>query len=130
MMTFSIAPSWFHIAAGVCAIALGIAYMARSGATARQFKLVLSDHRRVLVMALVNQGLALCFAGAILVMLSATGSVHGIGLTISYVCAAALFVFGGVTAATGGRGEFVLFRLGQIALVAMSMLVLVGNAKR
>jgi len=54
-----------HCCSGHSRFVLGIAYMARSGAIAKDFKLVITDHRRVVTMALVSQGLALCFIGIV-----------------------------------------------------------------
>jgi nucleoside permease NupC len=129
VLPFDIPKTWFTAAAGICAIAIGILWISLCRALSKDFKLVLSDHRRVLTMALVNQGLGLCFVGVVLLAIAITGSRYGISGILSYACAGMLFVFGLVAAGTGGRGEYVAFRFGQIGLVFAAMLALVGNTK-
>jgi hypothetical protein len=129
MLPFDIPRAWFTAAAGILAIATGILWLSLCRALSKDFKLVLTDHRRVLTMALVNQGLGLCFVGIVLLAIGITGSRYGISVILAYACAGMLFVFGLVAAATGGRGEYVAFRFGQIGLVFAAMLALVGNMK-
>jgi hypothetical protein len=126
----SIEPVWFIVGAGILSLALGIAYVATSRSVTRDFKLVLSDHRRVLAMALVNQGLALCFIG-ILVILAAVLVKQGMMVTIvEWASAAMLFVLAFVTAGTGGRGEYVIFRFGQLGLMVAALMIVVGKVPR
>jgi hypothetical protein len=121
---------WFTIAAGILSCALGIAYCAKSRAVARDFKLVLSDHKRLLTMALINQGLGLCFIGAVVILAAVFGRESLAGRVIEWASAAMLFVLGFVTAATGGRGEYVIFRFGQLGLLVAAILIAVGMAPK
>lgn len=130
MSFVSVQSVWFTYGAGILSLALGIAYVATSRAVTRDFKLVLSDHRRVLAMALVNQGLALCFIG-ILVILAAVMGKRGMMVNIvEWASAAMLFVLAFVTAGTGGRGEYGIFRFGQLGLLVAAMLIAVGKIPR
>jgi hypothetical protein len=130
MSFISIPPFWITAAAGILAFVLGIAYMARSGAIAKDFKLVITDHRRVVTMALVSQGLALCFIGIVVTVLALTGRHDASAKVVLFLSAGMLLVFGLVTAATGGRGEYVVFRFGQIGTVIAAMMILVGQVPR
>ena len=118
------------IAAGILSLALGIAYVATSRSVTRDFKLVLSDHRRVLAMALVNQGLGLCFIGALVILSAIFGKGNTISRMVEWMSAGMLFVLTFVTAATGGRGEYVIFRFGQLGLIVAAILILVGMVPR
>ncbi len=118
------------IAAGILSLALGVVYIARSGVVARDFKLVLSDHKRVLTMALVNQGLGLCFIGALVILSAILGKGNTISRIVEWMSAGMLFVLTFVTAATGGRGEYVIFRFGQLGLIVAAILILVGMVPR
>jgi hypothetical protein len=130
MSFISIPPLWITVAAGILTAVLGAAYLVRSGAIAKDLKLVITDHRRVVTMALVTQGLALCFIGIVVVVSALTAQRGSSATIVSFLCAGMLLVLGFVTAATGGRGEYVLFRVGQIATVVAAMMILVGNLPR
>jgi len=122
----SIPREWLVIAAGALSLALGVAYIIRSGAVARDFKLMLSDHKRVLLMAFVNQGLGLCFIGAVVIIAASFGKGNLMSRIIEWTSAGMLFILGFVTAGTGGRGEYVIFRFGQLGLIVAAMLIAAG----
>ncbi|HMD69420.1 MAG TPA: hypothetical protein VKF42_11115 [Chitinivibrionales bacterium] len=130
MSFVSIEPAWFTIAAGVLCLALSIAYVATSRSVTRDFKLVLSDHRRVLAMALVNQGLALCFIGILVIFAALLGKRGMMVNVVEWASAGMLFVLAFVTAATGGRGEYVMFRFGQLGLLVAALLIAAGKIPR
>ena len=126
MSFISIPREWLVIAAGALSLALGVAYVIRSGTVVRDFKLMLSDHKRVLMMALVNQGLGLCFIGTVVILAAIFGKGNLISRIIEWTSAGMLFTLGFVTAGTGGRGEYVIFRLGQLGLIVAAMMIAVG----
>jgi hypothetical protein len=130
MSILSIPPLWLNIAAGLLMIVLGLAYIVKSGPMVKDYKIILSGLKRVLAMALVWQGLTLCFIGAIVVVLAVLGQRDAGSRLVSSLCAGMLLVLGIWTGSTGGRSEYVLFRIGQFALIIAAMMIFVGNLKR
>lgn len=126
----SVQSVWFTYGAGILSLVLGIAYVSTSRSVTKDFKLVLSDHRRVLAMALVNQGLALCFIGILVILAAVLGKNGAMANIVEWASAAMLFVLAFVTAGTGGRGEYVIFRFGQLGLLVAAILILVGMVPR
>jgi hypothetical protein len=130
MSILSIPPLWLNGAAGIMAIVLGIVYIIRSGPISKDFKIIIAGLKRVLSMALLWQGLTLCFIGIVVVALAATGQRDQSAKTVSFLCAGMLLVFGIVTGSTGGRSEYVLFRIGQFVQVIAAMMIFTGNLPR
>lgn len=130
MSILSIPPLWLNIAAGILMIILGMAYIVRSDPMVKDFKIILTGLKRVLAMALVWQGLTLCFIGAVVVVLAVSGQREHIAKTVSNICAGMLLVLGIWTGATGGQSEYILFRIGQFALIVAAMMIFVGNLPR
>lgn len=125
---FSIPPFGLNIAAGMIAMILGLIYIAKSGAIAKDFKIILKGLKKVLTMALVWQGLFLIFLGLLVVVLALSGHREHIAKTISNLCAGMLLVLGIVTGATGGQSEYFMFRIGQFAQVIAAVMIFAGNS--
>jgi hypothetical protein len=130
MSILSVPPLRLNIAAGIIIIALGLFCIIRSGPMVKDFKIIITGMRRVLFMALVWQGLTLCFIGAVVVTLAAAGQRDAGSRLVSSLCAGMLLILGIWTGSTGGRSEYVLFRIGQFALVIAAMMLFVGNLPR
>ena len=123
----SISPLTLNLAAGVLTMILGLAYLVRSGAVIKDFKIILRGLQKVLAMAFVWQGLTLIFLGLLVVVLSLSGQREHIAKLISYLCGGMLLVLGIVTGATGGQSEYILFRIGQFVQVVAAIMIFVGN---
>jgi membrane-anchored protein YejM (alkaline phosphatase superfamily) len=130
MSILSIPPLWLNIAAGILMIILGLAYIVRSGPMVKDFKIILTGLKRVLTMAFVWQGLTLCFIGGVVVLLAVSGQQEHIAKTVSSLCAGMLLILGIWTGSTGGQSEYLLFRIGQFALIIAAMMIFVGNLPR
>jgi hypothetical protein len=130
MSILSIPPLWLNIAAGIIIFVLGIACIARSGPIVKDYKIILTGLKRVLTMALVWQGLTLCFIGAVVVVLAALGQRDAGSRLVSSLCAGMLLVLGIWTGSTGGRSEYILFRIGQFVMIVAAMMIFVGNLPR
>jgi hypothetical protein len=130
MSLLSIPPLWLNGAAGIMMFILGVVYIVRSGPIVKDFKIILTGLKRVLTMALVWQGLTMCFIGLLVVVLAATGQHDPSARTVSFLCAGMLLVLGIVTGSTGGRSEYILFRIGQFAQVVAAMMIFTGNLPR
>ncbi len=127
MSLISIPPSGLIFSAGILSVILGIAYLARSGAVKKDFRIILKGLQKVLSMALAGQGLTMIFVGLVVMVLAVSGGREHIAKTVSFMCAGMLFVMGIVTGATGGQSEYVLFRIGQFVQVVAALLILAGN---
>lgn len=121
---------WLNMGAGIMTAALGIAYILRSSPMVKDFRLVMAGLRKVLVMGFVCQGLALCFIGAVVVILAAMGQADPSARIVSSLCAGMLLALGIVTGATGGQSEYLIFRIGQFVKVIAAMMIFVGNIPR
>jgi|WetSurMetagenome_2_1015567.scaffolds.fasta_scaffold285262_2 hypothetical protein len=127
MSLISISPVGLNIAAGLIAVLLGIAYLARVGAIRKDFKIILTGLQKVLTMTLVWQGLTMIFLGVIAIVLAVFGGSENISKTISFMCAGMLLVLGIVTGSTGGQSEYILFRIGQFVQIVAALLILAGH---
>lgn len=127
MSVISLPPLSLNILAGILTIALGLAYLIRSGAIIKDFRIILRGLQKVLNMAMVWQGLTLIFLGVLVLFLALQGQHERIAKSISYMCAVMLLVLGVVTGATGGQSEYILFRIGQFAQVVAALLIFAGN---
>jgi hypothetical protein len=130
MSILSIPPLWLNIAAGAITAILGLAYLFRFGAIVKDFKIIIKGLQRVLSMALLWQGLTLIFLGVLVMVLALSGQREHAAKVVSNMCAGMLLVLGIVTGGTGGQSEYLLFRIGQFALIIAAMMVFVGNLPR
>ena len=130
MSIISLTPLWLDLSAGIIAIILGLAYLARTGAIIKDFRIILKGLQKVLAMTCVSQGLFLIFLGILVIMLSFLGHGAPIAKMMLFMCSGMLLVLGIVTGATGGQSEYILFRIGQFAQVVAAILILAGNVPR
>ncbi|HUI91346.1 MAG TPA: hypothetical protein VLX68_03770 [Chitinivibrionales bacterium] len=130
MSILSVPPLWLNVAAGAVTIILGLAYLVRSGAIVRDFKVIIKGLQRVLSMALIWQGLTLIFLGILVIVLALSGQREHTAKIVSNLCAGMLLALGIVTGGTGGQSEYILFRIGQFALIVAAMMIFVGNIPR
>jgi hypothetical protein len=126
MSVITIPAQWIAIAAGGIVFILGIMYIARAGAIVNDFRLVLIGHRRVLSMAIVCLGIFLCFTGGLVAYLAAMGQRELIAKTIILLCAGILLILSLVTSATGGRTDYVIFKLGQFGMMVAGLMMVAG----
>jgi hypothetical protein len=127
MPPLPIPPSWLTIAAGVATFALGIAHILQTRAIAREFKLVLLAHRRILTMALAGLGLVQCFIGAVVLLTFFFAPQDLSAKIVAWACAAMLLVFAVWTGSTGARSEFFLLRISHFVNIVAAALLLLGQ---
>jgi hypothetical protein len=130
MSIISLSPLWLDLSAGIIAIILGLAYLARTGAIIKDFRIILKGLQKVLAMTFMSQGLLQIFLGIFVVVLSLFGQGVPIAKTMLFMCSGMLLVLGIVTGATGGQSEYILFRFGQFAQVVAAILILAGNVPK
>jgi hypothetical protein len=128
MSGFYIPSSLLCICAGVCVFAFGIITIAVAGRIVDDFKLVITAHRRILFMALLFKGLALCSIGTIIGSVAIINPTHPVSKIVLALCAVTLILFGIVTGSLGGRSDFMLFKISPIVFLASAMLILAGIA--
>jgi hypothetical protein len=127
MFGLSIPPTWLTIAAGCCTVALGIAYFLQTRSIVHDFKLVLVSHRRILSMALVSQGLAHCFIGAVILLIAFWGPPSGFAKALSTACAVMLLVLAVWTGSSGARSEYFLLRVSHFVNIVAAALLMLGQ---
>jgi hypothetical protein len=129
MPEINIPSLWLHYGAGFLVIVLGIAYIIRAAPLADTFKLILAAHRRTLVMALVSQGIQLCFIGVIIIIARLVSPDSTLSRTLSFVCAGLLLLLSVWTGSTGARSEHFLLKISHFVTIAAAGFVLLGNAQ-
>lgn len=129
MFPTSLPPFWLHAAAGAISFFLGIAVIVRAASMTREFNLVVTAHRRILLMALVCQGIQLCFIGALIITVRLVSPETLLSRVISFSCAGMLLLLSVWTGSTGARSEVVLLRLSHFATIAAAGLVLLAMAQ-
>ena len=122
-------PLWLHLSAGAISIFLGIAYFLSASSLAREFKLVLVAHRRILIMTIVSQGILICFIGALIVIARLISPDALLSRVLSFFSAGVLLALSVWTGSTGGRSEVVLLRFSHFATIVSAGLVLAGLAQ-
>jgi hypothetical protein len=115
------------IGAGVIVFILGLAYLVRTRAIAGDFKLVLLAHRRILIMALGSQGLALCFIGALIAVVAIAAPHDACGRLVSLISAGMLLVFAVWTGSTGAQSEYTLLRLSHFVKIVAAAMIFLGQ---
>jgi hypothetical protein len=120
---------WLHCSAGFLVIALGIAYILRSAPLADTFKLILAAHRRTLIMALVSQGILLCFIGTVIIITRLVSPDTALSRALSFVCAGLLLIVSVWTGSTGARSEYFLLGISHFVTILAAGFVLLGCAQ-
>jgi hypothetical protein len=126
MFDIAIPAQWITIAAGGLVFVLGIVYIIKTKDVVADFRLVLIGHRRILSMAIACLGIFLCFTGGLVACLVVMGQRDSIGKTIILLCAGMLLILSLVTSATGGRTDYVLFKIGQFGMMVAGLMMIVG----
>ena len=129
MSAVVIPPLWLHVLAGAVCFFLGMAFCLRSASITREFKLVVIAHRRILLMALVSQGILLCFIGVLIIVARLVSPETPLSRAFSFSCAVLLLLFSVWTGSTGARSELVLLRFSHFVTIAAAGLVLLGMAQ-
>jgi uncharacterized protein YacL len=128
MPGMSIPASWLCIAAGIIVFSSGIVTIIMSRGIVNDFKLIMSSHRRILLMTLLFKGLSLCGIGVIIGTIAMISPHNPVSKIVFLLCAVILMVFGVATGSLAGRSDYILFKIGPIAYIASAMLILAGIA--
>lgn len=129
MAGFTYPSFWFYAIASGFSFALGIVYIIQAPRMAADFKLVLIAHRRILVMALVCQGMFLCFIGTILIAVCFVSPDTHTNRVFSFICAGLLLILSVWTGSTGARSDYLLLRISYLVTIAAAGFLLLGNAQ-
>lgn len=116
------------VAAGATLIAWGGAHIAPTRAVVRSVPALSLDDRRILTMEWVAEGLALIFAGALaLVVTASAGADDPLARRVLWSVAGLLVVMAAWTAVTGGRTSIVAIRVCPLVKTACAALLVAGT---
>lgn len=112
---------------GVLAVLWGTAHLFPTIRVVRSFDPITSDNRLILTMEWIAEGILLIFGGVLVVVMTARfGAGHVSTQTVAVGAAAMLLVLAVVSAFTGGRVDFIMYRLCAPIFVVSAALMLAG----
>jgi len=114
-------------AGGALTIVWGAAHLYPTRRIVRGFGSISKDNQLVLTMEWIAEAILLIFTGALVVVTTARFGAGGAATqTIAVVSASMLLVLATVSAATGGRVDFIMYRLCAPIFVLSAALILTG----
>ena len=114
-------------AGGALPIVWGAAHLYPTGKVVRGFGRITHDNQLVLTMEWIAEAILLIFAGLVVVLMAARfGAGDAAAQTVFGAAAGMLLVLAGVSAATGGRVDFVMYRLCAPIFTLSAVLILIG----
>ena len=109
-------------------IAWGIAHVAATGPISRGFGELSRDNRRILVMELIAEGLALVFLGVLPLVFTILSGPLGKPADIVYLaCAVMLLAMALVTLLTGARTKEIPYKICPVIKAAVAVLFILGS---
>jgi hypothetical protein len=112
---------------GALTILWGTAHLYPTKKVVSGFGNITRDNRLVLTMEWIAEAILLIFAGTLIVVMTARFGADGEATqTTSAVCAVMLLALAAVSAATGGRVDFIMYRLCMPIFVLSAALIVVG----
>ena len=114
-------------AGGALTIVWGTAHLYPTKKVVSAFGPISVDNRRILTMEWISEAILLIFTGALIIVFTARfGAGREITQTASVVSAAMLVVLAAVSAATGGRVDFIMYRLCAPIFLLSAALIAAG----
>ena len=114
-------------AGGALTILWGAAHLYPTRKVVRGFEPMTTDNRRIITMEWIAEAILLLFAGLLIIVMTARfGADRAATLTAATVAAAMLLILAGVSAATGGRVDFIMYRLCTPIFALSAALIMVG----
>ena len=112
---------------GALTIGWGTAHLYPTREIVRGFGAISRDNRRVLTMEWIAEAFLLIFTGLLVVVMAARfGADNTAAQTTFAVSAGMLLVWAAVSAATGGRVDFIMYRLCAPIFTLSAALILIG----
>jgi len=125
---FSISTSLVRILSGMLCIVFGVVHIMMTGAMAKEFKFIITAHRKIFIMTWIVQGLFFLSIGSIVTLLAIVWPLGTVSILVTRVCAAVLFCLVLVIGSTGSQSEKILIRAEPIAAVAAAFALLAACA--
>jgi hypothetical protein len=114
-------------AGGALPIVWGAAHLYPTGKIVRGFGRITHDNQLVLTMEWIAEAILLIFAGLLVVLMTARfGPDDAAAQTTFAASAGMLLVLAAVSAATGGRVDFVMYRLCGPIFTVSAALIMIG----
>ena len=115
-------------AGGTLPILWGTAHLFPTRAVVRGFGSITRDNRLVLTMEWIAEAILLIFVGVLVVVTTARFGAEGPGPETTFAASAVmLLVLAAVSAVTGGRVDFIVYRLCAPVFTLAAALILVGT---
>jgi hypothetical protein len=112
---------------GALTIVWGTAHLYPTSKVVQAFGPITADNRLILTMEWVAEAILLIFTGVLIVVMTARFGAAGTATqTAAAVSAAMLLVLAGVSAFTGGRVDFIMYRLCAPIFLLSAALILTG----
>ena len=109
-------------------IAWGVAHIAATGPMVKGFGEITSDNRKILIMEIVAEGLALVFLGVLPLVFTILSGPQGKPADIVYIsCAAMLLVMAVLTMFTGALTSQIPFKICPVIKIAVAVLFILGS---
>ena len=113
--------------AGAVTILWGAAHLYPTRKVVQGFGDIGHDNALVLTMEWIAEAILLIFAGALVTVMTARFGAHDPAAQTTFAaCAAMLLVLAGVSLMTGGRVDFIMYRLCAPIFVLSALLILAG----
>jgi hypothetical protein len=113
--------------AGGLAVAWGIAHLVPTKSVVNGFGEISSDNRRYITQEWVAEGIAICFVGILVVLVTAIGKHDSLTAHVVYVSSAGFFLAIAIlTALTGARTPLVPFKICPFLLTLVAVLLILG----
>ena len=112
---------------GALTIVWGTAHLYPTAAIVRGFGDISRENQLVLTMEWLSEAVLLIFTGLLVVLMAARFGVHDAAAQTTFAAASTmLLVWAVVSAATGGRVDFVMYRLCAPIFALSASLILIG----
>lgn len=116
-----------YVASGLLLV-WGIAHIIPTQAIVKGFGEISSDNRRIITMEWVAEGLALCFVGALVLLVTALAGPNGAAALVTYrTCVGMLLVMAVWTALTGARTSIIPIKICPFVKILCAYLIFVAS---
>lgn len=112
---------------GALTILWGAAHVYPTRKIVQDFGAITPDSRLILTMEWLSEAVLLIFTGVLVVLMTARfGADHAATQTAAATSAGMLLLWAGISAATGGRVDFIMYRLCAPIFTLSAVLILTG----
>jgi len=106
----------------------GIAHVVPTKAVVDGFGSISRDNKRIITMEWVAEGLALCFIGSLVLLVTVSGGAQNpVSIVVYRISAVMLAVMAGLTLLTGARTSIAPIKICPIVKTAVAILFLLGS---